>query len=74
MAEVGLERRWLPILATQDLAVGVKRIAFTLDGLGASEEEPQVRTSLFRLDGSEEDRERPHAGAVRALHPPQRGR
>ena len=59
VAEVGLERRWLPILATQDLAVGVKRIAFTLDGLGALEEEPQVRTSLFRLDGSEADRERP---------------
>ena len=42
--------RWLPILATQDLAVGVKRVAFSLDGLGAGEQPPSVRVSLFELD------------------------
>lgn len=50
------DARWLPILATQDLAVGVKRIAFTLEGLSANEELPTVRVSLFELD---EDRENP---------------
>ena len=44
------DAHYLPILATQDLAVGVKRIAFSLDGLGASGEPPTVRVSLFALD------------------------
>ncbi|MDE2746431.1 MAG: hypothetical protein OXI41_10685 [Chloroflexota bacterium] len=44
------DAQWLPILATQDLAVGVKRVAFSLDGLGPSEEPPTVRVSLFELD------------------------
>ena len=44
------DAKWLPILATQDLAVGVKRIAFSLDGLTADQEPPTVRVSLFALD------------------------
>lgn len=43
---------WLPVLATQDLAVGVKRIAFSLDGLGPEEQPPSIRVSLFALDES----------------------
>ena len=58
MAEVDPEARWLPVLATQDLAVGVKRAAFSLDGLGPQEEPPLVRAALFHLD---EDREVPRA-------------
>ena len=50
------DARWLPVLATQDLAVGVKRIAFTLDGLSANDDVPTVRVSLFDLD---RDRETP---------------
>ena len=42
--------RWLPILATQDLAVGVKRIAFSLNGLGPEDSPPTIRVSLFELD------------------------
>ena len=56
VVELDPDARWLPILATQDLAVGVKRIAFTLDGLSANEELPTVRVSLFELD---RDRETP---------------
>ncbi|MCY3732896.1 MAG: hypothetical protein OXG42_01320 [Chloroflexi bacterium] len=56
VAQRAADARWLPILATQDLGVGVKRIAFTLDGLSANEELPTVRVSLFELD---EDRENP---------------
>ncbi len=50
VATVDPEARWLPVLATQDLAVGVKRIAFSLDGLGADEKPPSVRVSLYDLD------------------------
>lgn len=50
--------RWLPILATQDLAVGVKRIAFSLDGLGPDDTPPTVRVSLFALDA---DRQSPRS-------------
>ena len=50
VVQVDSEARWLPILATQDLAVGVKRIAFSLDGLDAAETPPTVRVSLFALD------------------------
>lgn len=50
--------RWLPILATQDLAVGVKRIAFSLDGLGPEDAPPTVRVSLFELDA---DRQSPQS-------------
>lgn len=56
IAEASADARWLPVLATQDLAVGVKRIAFSLDGLGANEPPPTVRVSLFDL---ERDRESP---------------
>lgn len=56
VAQRDADARWLPILATQDLGVGVKRIAFTLDGLSASEAVPTVRVSLFEL---EQDRENP---------------
>ncbi len=56
VAQREADARWLPILATQDLGVGVKRIAFTLEGLSANEELPTVRVSLFELD---EDRENP---------------
>lgn len=56
VAQREADTRWLPILATQDLGVGVTRIAFTLDGLTANEELPTVRVSLFELD---EDRESP---------------
>ena len=49
----------MPVLATQDLAVGVKRIAFSLDGLGANDEPPTVRVSLFAL-GSD-NREAPRS-------------
>ena len=50
IAQRDTDARWLPILATQDLAVGVKRIAFSLDGLSANEDVPSVRVSLFELD------------------------
>ena len=50
VVRVEVEPRWLPILATQDLAVGVRRIAFSLDGLGANDPPPTVRVSLFALD------------------------
>ena len=50
VAQVDPNAEWLPVLATQDLAVSVKRIAFSLDGLTANEEPPSVRVSLFALD------------------------
>lgn len=56
LAQADPDVRWLPILATQDLAVGVKRIAFTLDGLSSGDDPPTVRVALFALD---EDRESP---------------
>ena len=58
VAQPDPDAEWLPILATQDLAVGVKRIAFSLDGLGRNEEPPTVRVSLYALD---EDRESPRS-------------
>ena len=58
IAQPDPDAEWLPILATQDLAVGVKRIAFSLDGLGRNEEPPTVRVSLYALD---EDRESPRS-------------
>ena len=58
IAELDPEAEWLPILATQDLAVGVKRIAFSLDGLDVNDEPPTVRVSLFALDA---DRESPRS-------------
>ena len=58
VAQPDPDAEWLPILATQDLAVGVKRIAFSLDGLGRNEEPPMVRVSLYALD---EDRESPRS-------------
>ncbi len=54
VSQVDARARWLPVLATQDLAVGVKRIMFSLDGLGAGEQPPQVRVSLYALDGDGE--------------------
>ena len=50
VAELAADARWLPILATQDLAVGVKRMAFSLDGLRADDHLPTVRVSLYLLD------------------------
>ncbi len=50
VVQVDSEARWLPILATQDLAVGVKRIAFSLDGIDAADAPATVRVSLFALD------------------------
>lgn len=50
IAEHDADARWLPVLATQDLAVGVKRIAFSVDGLSAMADPPTVRASLFALD------------------------
>ena len=58
VAQPDPDAEWLPVLATQDLAVGVKRIAFSLDGLGPSQEPPSVRVSLFALD---EDRISPRS-------------
>ena len=58
VAEVNPDARWLPVLATQDLAVGVKRVAFTLDGLKPGDELPTVRVSLFALD---EDQREPRS-------------
>lgn len=58
IAQSDPDARWLPILATQDLAVGVKRIAFSLDGLVGNDEPPTVRVSLFALD---EDRDAPRS-------------
>ena len=52
IVEASVDSRWLPVLATQDLAVGVKRVAFSLNGLGADEAPSTVRVSLFRLDGA----------------------
>ena len=50
VAQPDPDARWLPILATQDLAVGVKRMAFSLSGLGREDEPPSVRVSLFALE------------------------
>lgn len=58
VVEAGGEVRWLPVLATRDLAVGVKRIAFSLDGLQPNEPAPTIRVSLYALDA---DRERPRS-------------
>ncbi len=58
VAEPDPDAEWLPILATQDLAVGVKRIAFSLNGLTGNDQPPTVRVSLFALD---EDRETPRS-------------
>lgn len=58
VAQPDPDARWLPILATQDLAVGIKRIAFSLDGLRLNDEPPSVRVSLFALD---EDRDAPRS-------------
>ena len=58
VVEAGGDVRWLPVLATRDLAVGVKRIAFSLDGLRANEPAPTIRVSLYALDV---DRERPRS-------------
>ena len=40
---------WLPILATRDLAVGVARIAFTLEGGQRGAPAPRVRAALYDL-------------------------
>jgi len=58
VAELDPEAQWLPVLATQDLAVGITRIAFSLDGLSATDEPPTIRVSLFALD---EDRASPRS-------------
>ncbi len=50
VAQIDPQARWLPILATQDLAVGVTRIALSLDGLEPSDDPPTVRVSLYELD------------------------
>ncbi len=60
VAEVG-NAAWLPVLATQDLAVGVTRIAFTLDGLAQGDEPPTVRVGLYALEGPEADKSKPRS-------------
>ena len=60
VAEVGAVA-WLPVLATQDLAVGISRIGFTLDGLAAGDEPPTVRVGLYALEGPEADRSSPRS-------------
>ena len=60
VAEVG-SVAWLPVLATQDLAVGVSRIAFSLDGLSESDEPPTVRVGVYALEGPEADKSRPRS-------------
>ena len=64
------EAEWLPVLATQDLAVGIRRIAFSLDGLGGDDEPPTIRVSLYALD---EDRESPRSVQYARFLPYERG-
>ena len=47
---------WLPVLATRDLAVGVTRVAFTLQGGDPEGPPPRVRAAVFDLEA---DRETP---------------
>lgn len=66
VAQPDPDARWLPILATRDLAVGVKRIAFSLDGLIGNDKPPTVRVSLFALD---EDRDAPRSVQYARFNP-----
>lgn len=45
---------WLPVLATRDLAVGVARMAFTLEGGDPAAPAPRVRTALYDLESNAE--------------------
>lgn len=43
------EARWLPVLASRDLAVGLARLAFTLEGGDPAAPAPRVRAALYDL-------------------------
>lgn len=58
LAGVAADAVWLPILATRDLAVGVARLAFTLEGGDGEAPPPRVRAALYDL---ERDPEQPVA-------------
>lgn len=58
LAGASADAVWLPVLATRDLAVGVARLAFTLEGGQSDAPAPQVRAALYDL---ETDTERPVA-------------
>lgn len=58
LAGAPADAAWLPVLATRDLAVGVARVAFTLEGQRADAPPPRVRAELYDLAA---DRERPVA-------------
>lgn len=47
---VDADAAWLPVLATRDLAVGVARLAFTLEGGDADAPPPRVRAALYDLE------------------------
>lgn len=58
LAGASADAVWLPVLATRDLAVGVARLAFTLDGGDPDAPAPRVRAALYDLAA---DAERPTA-------------
>lgn len=58
LAGAPADAAWLPVLATRDLAVGVARVAFTLEGGDQDAPPPRVRADLYDLAA---DRERPVA-------------
>lgn len=58
LAGAPADAAWLPVLATRDLAVGVARVAFTLEGQRPDAPPPRVRAELYDLAA---DRERPVA-------------
>ena len=58
LAGAPADAAWLPVLATRDLAVGVARVAFTLQGGDRDAPPPRVRADLYDLAA---DRERPVA-------------
>ena len=58
LAGIAADAVWLPVLATRDLAVGVARLAFTLEGGDVDAAPPRVRAALYDL---ERDPEQPVA-------------
>lgn len=58
LAGAPADAAWLPVLATRDLAVGVARVAFTLEGQRADAPPPRVRAELYDLAA---DRDQPVA-------------
>ena len=49
LAGASADAVWLPVLATRDLAVGVARLAFTLEGGDPDAPAPRVRAALYDL-------------------------